>query len=105
MKIPGDVFGRGCLWVSLAALYGLLAMRLFVVWRDGIWLAWPLGNFVPDALVRKIFALNDAGPRRIIVWFLEQDILYCVAAICLAIWWLIPAGSAAPADKQDERSR
>ena len=105
MKIPGDAFGRGCLWVSLAALYGLLAMRLFVVWRDGLWLYWPLGDFAPDVVVRRVFALADAEPRRIVVWLLRQDILYYVAAVCLAVWLLIPAGKAAPAGDKDESSR
>lgn len=105
MKIPGDAFGRGCLWVSLAALYGLLAMRLFVVWRDGLWLEWPIGDFVSDAVVRRVFALDDAAPRRVVVWLLEQDVLYAAAAVCLAIWLLIPAGKAPPADEEDDISR
>jgi len=105
MKIPGDTFGRGCLWISLAALYGLLAMRLFVVWREGLWLYWPLGDFASNAVVRRVFALNDSGLRRIVVWLLEQDILYYVAAVCLAIWLLIPAGKTACAGDQDDCSR
>lgn len=92
MKIPGDAFGRGCLWVSLAALYGLLAMRLFVAWREGLWLEWPLGDFVPDALVRRVFALEQPGLRDAAIWLLGLDVLYWVAAGCLLQWLLTGTG-------------
>ena len=101
MKIPGDAFGRGCLWVSLAALYGLLAMRLYVVWREGLWLEWPLGDVVPDAVVRRVFALEAAGLRDAAVWLLGRDVLYWVAAVCLFLWLLTgPDGSSRAGDDE-----
>ncbi|MFP5258759.1 MAG: hypothetical protein ACLGQH_07025 [Acidobacteriota bacterium] len=105
MKNPGDAFGRGCLWVSLATLYGLLAMRLYVAWREGLWLDWPLGDFVSDAVVRRVFALENAWLHRVAVWLLEQDVLYYAAVVSLAVWLLIPAGKASLADEEDEISR
>lgn len=105
MKNPGDIFGRGCLWLSLAALYGLLAMRLYVAWREGLWLDWPLGDFASEAVVRRVFALENGSLRRVAVWLMEQDVLYYVAAVSLAVWLLIPAGKASPADAEDDVSR
>ena len=105
MKIPGDTFGRGCLWLSLAALYGLLAMRLYVAWREGLWLEWPLGDFVPDAVVRRIFALEQPGLRDAASWLLGRDVLYWVAAGCLILWLLTGSGEAGPANDDDALSR
>ena len=83
----------------------MLAMRLYVVWRDGMWLAWPLGDFLPDALVRRLFALPDAGPRDALVWLLGQDALYWVAAVCLVVWLLAAPGRTTPGGDDDEPSR
>ena len=105
MKIPGDTFGRGCLWVSLAALYGLLAMRLFVAWREGLWLEWPLGDFVPDVVVRWVFALEPPGLQDAASWLLGRDVLYWVAAVCLILWLLIGSGQTGPADDGNALSR
>ncbi|MHC1789038.1 hypothetical protein [Solidesulfovibrio sp.] len=105
MRFPGDRFGRGCLWVSLAALYGLLAMRLFVVWREGLWLEWPLGDFLPDHVVRLVFSLGNDLLLHVAVWLLARDVLYWVAAVCLLLWLLIAPGGPSPAAGQDESSR
>lgn len=105
MRLPGDAFGRGCLWVSLAALYGLLAMRLFVAWREGLWLEWPLGDFLPDTAVRLVFSLDNDTLRQMLGWLLARDVLYWAAGVCLLLWLLITPGGASPAGGQDESSR
>lgn len=105
MRHPGDALGRGCLLVSLTALWAMLAMRLYVVWRDGMWLAWPMGDVLPDALVRRIFTWPDGGPRDALVWLLRQDALYWVAAVCFVLWLIAAPGRSAPGGDDDELSR
>lgn len=105
MRHPGDALGRGCLLVSLTALWAMLAMRLYVVWRDGMWLAWPLGDLLPDVLVRRLFALPDTGLRDALVWLLRQDALYWVAAVCLVLWLLAAPDRTPPGGDGDEPSR
>ena len=105
MRHPGDAFGRGCLLVSLTALWALLAMRLYVVWRDGLWLVWPAGDFLPDPLVRQVFALENEGLRQTLVWLMAQDALYWVAAVCLLVWLLSLLSTSPPGGEDDELSR
>jgi len=96
MTTRRDVLGRGCLWVSLAALYFLLGMKLFVAFREGLWLDWPLGDFLPDAVVRWVFALPDATVRQALAWVLNQDVVYHAAAVSLVLWMMtLLSGSSA----------
>ncbi|UJX40693.1 hypothetical protein K9F62_18670 [Desulfovibrio sp. JY] len=88
MTTRSDVLGRGCLWVSLAALYTLCGMKLFVAWRDGLWLDWPLGDYLPDAVVRWVFRLPEGAPRTALVWVMGQDVVYQAAAVTCCIWLL-----------------
>ncbi len=101
MTTRRDVLGRGCLWSSLAALYILLGMKLFVAFREGLWLAWPLGNFLPDAMVRWVFALPRPTVRAVLAWLLGQDVLYYVAGVCLALWCLNLWGGTSSAESPD----
>jgi hypothetical protein len=98
MATRRNVLGRGCLLASLAALYILLGMKLFVALREGLWLDWPLGNFVPDAVVRWVFARPDAAVRTALAWLLGRDVLYYVAAVTLALWGMALAGGPSDAD-------
>lgn len=88
MKTRYNVFGQICLWASLAALYALLAMKLVVLWREGLWLDWPLGNYLPDAIVRWVFSLRYQPLRSGLVWALSRDVVYHAAAISFVIWLL-----------------
>ena len=98
MTTRRDVLGRICLWVSLAALYTLLGMKLFVALRDGIWLDWPLGEFLPDAVVRGVFRLRDGAVRDALVWVLAQDVVYHVAAVTCLVWLLTFAAASSAKD-------
>lgn len=104
MKTRGDAFGRGCLWASLTALYGLLGMRVFVAWRDGLWLDWPLGDSLPDAVVRWVFAVTDETVRSVLAWLLRQDVLYFAAAVSLVLWVLTLSGESSCAADSDHAS-
>ncbi|WP_428569062.1 MAG: hypothetical protein ACP59X_10470 [Solidesulfovibrio sp. DCME] len=88
MATRRDLVGRGCFYCSLAALYCLLGMKVFVAWRDGLWLDWPLGDVLPNAVVRALFALPDGRLRDILTWLSRQDVIYHVAAIALVLWLL-----------------
>lgn len=92
MTTRRDLLGRGCFYCSLAALYCLLGMKVYVAWREGLWLDWPLGEYLPDALVRAVFSLPDGRIREALTWLLRQDVLYHVAAITLLLWLLAPSG-------------
>lgn len=105
MTTRRDVLGRGCLWVSLAALYLLLGMKLFVAFREGLWLDWPLGDFLPDALVRWVFALPDATLRQALAWVLNQDVVYHAAGISLILWIATLFGGSSPAESRDQSPR
>jgi len=99
MKTRGDAFGRGCLWASLAALYGLLGMRVFAAWRERVWPLWPLGDCLPDPVVRWIFSLPWPPVRAALAWVLGQDVLYVAAAVSLLLWLLaLGDGSASAGD-------
>lgn len=104
MTTRRNVLGRGCLWVSLAALYILLGMKLYVAVREGVWLDWPLGDFVPDAVVRWVFARPDAAIRAVLVWSLGRDVLYYAAGAALVLWGLSFWGGAS-ADDSDSSPR
>ncbi len=88
MTTRRDLLGRGCLWCSLAALYSLIGMKAYVAWREGLWLDWPLGNYLPDAAVRWVFSLPDGAFRGVLAWLLRQDVIYHAAAVALLIWLL-----------------
>ncbi len=88
-----DALGRTCLWVSLGALYALLGMKVFVAWREGVWLDWPLGDHVPDEVVRRAFAAPAGPVRSALVWVLGQDVLYLAAAVSLVLWLLSLSGA------------
>ena len=81
-----NVFGRGCFLVGLAVLYCLLGMKLYIAWRDGLWPAWPLGDNLPDAVVRGVFSLEPSSVRSALIWLLSQDVLEVTAAFCLLVW-------------------
>lgn len=98
MTTRRDVLGRGCLWVSLAALYTLLGMKIFVALRDGLWLDWPLGEFMPDAVVRWVFRLPAGGVRTALVWGMSQDVVYYVASVTCLVWLLPFIGSSSARD-------
>jgi hypothetical protein len=102
MKSQRDAFGRGCLLASLVALYVLLGMKAFVVWREGLWLDWPLGDYLPDGLVRWVFALPDSQVRSVAAWLLGQDVLYHAAAISLVLWLCAFSGES-PGVDDDKR--
>lgn len=101
MTTRRDLFGRGCLWISLAALYTLCGMKLFVALRDGVWLYWPLGDYLPDAVVRAVFALPEGGVRRMLTWLMRQDVMYHAAAVSLLLWLLTLSGSGGKDDGSD----
>jgi hypothetical protein len=94
MATRRDLLGRGCFYCSLAALYCLLGMKVLVAWREGLWLDWPLGDYLPDAVVRALFALPDGRFREILTWLLRQDVIYHAAAIALLLWLLHLAAGA-----------
>lgn len=93
MTTRRDLFGRGCLWISLAALYTLCGMKLFVALRDGVWLYWPLGDILPDAVVRAVFVLPEGGIRQMLTWLMRQDAMYYAAAVTLLLWLFTLFGS------------
>jgi len=88
METRRNTFGRGCFLVGLAVLYLLLGMKIHIAWRDGLWPSWPLGDYLPDAVVRGVFAVEPLSVRSALVWLLSRDILGVVAAICLLVWAL-----------------
>ena len=88
MDTRRNSFGRGCFLVGLGVLYLLLGMKLYVSWREGVWQAWPLGDYLPDAVVRAVFSLGTASIRSALVWILSQDVVIVVAAVCLLLWLL-----------------
>jgi len=92
MKSRGDAIGRACWLASLGALYALLAMKAYVFWRDGFWPDWPLGEFVPDAVVRFAFAVSDSPVRAALAWLLRGDVLYHAATVSLVLWLLNYSG-------------
>lgn len=92
MATRRDIFGRGCFFCSLAALYCLLGMKLYVACREGMWFDWPLGDYLPDAVVRAVFALPDGGFRAVLTWLLRQDVMYHAAAVTIVLWLLLPSG-------------
>ena len=98
MTIRRDVLGRGCLWASLAALYTLLGMKIFVALRDGLWLEWPLGTFMPDAVVRWVFHLPMGAARTALVWGMSRDVIYYVAGVTCLVWLLPFIGSSSARD-------
>jgi len=105
MKTRGDVFGRGCLWVSLTAVYGLLGMRVFVAWQEGLWLDWPLGDYLPDSVVRWVFALPNASTRAVLVWILGRDVLYHAAVLSLLLWLVTLRGGSQSVGKDGHSPR
>lgn len=98
MTTRRDVLGRICLWVSLAALYTLLGMKLFVALRDGVWQDWPLGEFLPDAVVRAVFRLPAGAMRDAVVWVLARDVVYHAAAVTCLVWLLTFAAASSAKD-------
>jgi hypothetical protein len=68
-----------------------------------VWLDCPLGNALPDALVRWVFSLPDGSFRAVLEWLMRRDVIYHAAAVTLLIWLLgLVAGS--PEDKGDDPS-
>lgn len=94
-----NAFGRGCFLVGLAVLYLLLGIKLFFVWRDGLWPGWPLGDFMPDPVVRAVFAIAVQPVRSVMVWVLSRDVVSVVAAVCLVLWLLDLPGDAEADDE------
>ena len=88
MKSRRDAFGRACWLVSLVALYALLGLKAYVFWREGLWPQWPLGEYVPDAVVRAAFSGADSPARAALAWLLGRDVLYFAAAASLVLWML-----------------
>lgn len=85
-------FGRWCFFLGLFALYGLAAMKVYLAWRDGMWPRWPLGDWLPEGVVRTVFAAATGPVREIAVWLLSRDIVEWAAAACLGLWLLNLAG-------------
>ena len=81
-------FGRGCFFVGLIALYGLVAMKVYLAWRDGMWPLWPLGECLPEGLVRIAFSPPAEPVRDVVVWLLSRDVVEWAAAACLGLWLL-----------------
>ncbi len=94
MEIRSQALGRVCLWISLAALYILLGLKVFVALREGLWLDWPLGDFLPDVLVRWVFSLESPPVRSVLAWVLSRDVLHGAAALSLVLWLLTLSGNA-----------
>ena len=69
-------------------------MKLYLAWRDGLWSNWPLGDFLPDAAVRAVFATQEPILRTVLVWSLSRDVVEWAAAVCLVLWLLNLSGNA-----------
>jgi hypothetical protein len=107
MKTRANAFGRGCFFVGLAALYFLVGMKAYLAWRDGIWPRWPLGEYLPDGVVRTVFSPETESIRTIVVWLLSRDVVECAAAVCLVLWLLqlVGNGRTGEPDREDAVSR
>jgi hypothetical protein len=92
MKTRRDALGRVCLLASFGALYLLLGMKAYVAWREGLWLDWPLGDYLPDAVVHWVFAFPDSPTRSTLEWLMGRDVLYYAAAVSLVLWLLNLSG-------------
>lgn len=94
MRTRQSAFGRACFLLGLAALYLLAGMKLYLAWRDGLWPDWPLGDYLPDAVVRAVFATPDSALRTGLVWLLSRDLVEWAAAACLVLWVIALSGNA-----------
>lgn len=88
MKTRANAFGRGCFFIGLAALYALVGMKAYLAWSDGVWPRWPLGEYLPDVVVRTVFSPEIESARAVVVWLLSRDVVECAAAVCLVLWML-----------------
>ena len=88
METRHQTFGRTCFLVGLAILYLLVGTKLYIAWRDSMWPSWPLGDYLPDALVRAVFATSVPSAKAVLVWILSRDLVVVVAAVCLVLWLL-----------------
>lgn len=94
MRTRQNAFGRACFLLGLAALYILAGMKLYLAWRDDLWPNWPLGDYLPDAVVRAVFTIREPTLRSGLVWLLSQDVVAWAAGVCLVLWGLALSGNA-----------
>lgn len=82
-------------------------MKLYIAWRDGLWPAWPVGDTLPDAVVRGLFSVEPPSLRSVLIWLLSRDVMVVAAAVCLVVWLLgfWSDGGDGPDDRPGEVSR
>jgi hypothetical protein len=107
MKTRTNAFGRGCFFIGLLPLYFLVGLKAFLAWRDGVWPHWPLGEYLPDPVVRAVFSPETESVRAVVVWLLSRDVVECAAAVCLVLWLLnlVGNGRTGRGDQTDAVSR
>lgn len=69
------MFGTLCLLVSILVIYGLLGYRGYVLYTEGIWLDWTVGNITPDPVVWAVIGMRPSVAKTLAIWLLSQDIL------------------------------
>jgi len=75
MKSSRGILGNVCLSVSILVIYGLLGYRIYVMYSEGIWLDWAVGNAVPDSVVWTVIGMRPSILKSMAIWLLSQDIL------------------------------
>jgi hypothetical protein len=75
MKKSRGMFGTLCLLVSIVVIYGLLGYRGYILYTEGIWLDWTVGNSVPDPMVWAVVSMRPSVAKTVAIWLLSQDIL------------------------------
>lgn len=75
MKTSRGILGTLCLLVSILVIYGLLGYRAYVLYSEGIWLDWTVGNIVPDPVVLAVIGMRPSVGKTLVIWLLSQDIV------------------------------
>lgn len=75
MKTSRGILGDMCLWVSILVIYGLLGYRIYVMYSEGIWLDWTVGEAVPDSMVMVVIGMRPSILKTMVIWLLSQDVL------------------------------
>jgi hypothetical protein len=95
MKSSRGILGNVCLWVSILVIYGLLGYRMYVLYSEGIWLDWTVGDILPDAVIWTVIGMRASILKTMVIWLLSQDVLLYMAAfpIILAVLDRWPGGN------------
>jgi len=75
MKKSRGMLGALCLLVSIVVIYGLLGYRGYVLYTEGIWLDWTVGNSVPEPLVWAVVNMRPSVVKTMAIWLMSQDFL------------------------------